>query len=131
MFFFFRLSDKKPLSYDVTKSQLSPFAQEFVPRYAIPVVNDNSNNYVINYSWNSYDQTTNGESYDSSKKENDLEPDDYVALNKLKEFIDTISSEPAQYEDQLDFITATLNLGMEEDADIIMQCVVNTIVDQV
>ncbi|XP_015790489.1 polyadenylate-binding protein-interacting protein 1 [Tetranychus urticae] len=63
-------------------------------------------------------------------RESDSEVEDYVALSELKDFIDAISSNPAQYDTELNYITEVLNNWITEDPDIIMQCIVNTIVDQ-
>lgn len=68
---------------------------------------------------------------DPSRRDGVLETDDFVALNELKDFIDSISSQPAKYETHLPYITDVLNSWMDEDVDYIMECTVNTIVDQV
>ncbi|XP_074605606.1 polyadenylate-binding protein-interacting protein 1-like [Brevipalpus obovatus] len=66
----------------------------------------------------------------SNKHDDDSEPDDYVALCELKEFIDLISFNPARYEDRVGYITDLLNSWYEEDPDTILECTVNLIVDQ-
>lgn len=61
--------------------------------------------------------------------ESDL--DDYFALNELKEFIDQVSSTPGAYDSYIDNVTEVLNNCIDEDEDVILQCIVNLIVDQV
>jgi polyadenylate-binding protein-interacting protein 1 len=53
-----------------------------------------------------------------------------MALSELKEVIDSISSQPASYEDLIIHITDVLNNCVDEDEEIVLQCVVNNIVDQ-
>lgn len=63
--------------------------------------------------------------------DDDNEPEDYVALCELKEFIDLISYNPASYDKKINFITDVLNSWCTEDPETITECCVNSIVDQV
>ena len=56
--------------------------------------------------------------------------DDYFALSELKEFIDQVSSMPHLYDEQIENLTDVLNNCIDEDEDIVLQCIVNNIVDQ-
>jgi hypothetical protein len=120
-------------------SSLNPFARSFVPRFEkkreefyrtgpIDISNGGGNQ------WQAPPPPQPEESATSDgprrERESDLEPDDYVALNELKEFIDTISSQPGRYDSLVGHVTDVLNNWMEEDEEIILLCVVNTIVDQ-
>ncbi|RWS31312.1 Polyadenylate-binding protein-interacting protein 1-like protein [Leptotrombidium deliense] len=119
------------------EQKLNPLASEFIPNFmkALPTATTTTTTElyyppaaVVNgETWSSDALDFNGDSSEGSKRS---EPDDFVALNELKEFIDLISSQPAQYETQLPFLTDVLNNWIEEDEEIIMLCVVNTIVDQ-
>ncbi|XP_053202032.1 polyadenylate-binding protein-interacting protein 1-like isoform X2 [Panonychus citri] len=142
---------------DATKKwTLNPEAAEFVPRFASnvptqspgmgsfkPMGSGNSGTgssmagttgppsraskaYHNGNDWSENDN----EFVDPIRRESDTEVEDYVALSELKEFIDAISSNPAQYDAEINYITEVLNNWITEDPDIIMQCIVNTIVDQ-
>lgn len=60
----------------------------------------------------------------------DLESDDFLALAELKEFIDQVSSTPHLYDVYIENLTELLNSGLDEDEDVVLQCITNTIVDQ-
>lgn len=103
---------------------MSPFAAEFVPRFVpSPKVQQPTYNAPAP---NGRDWMKAVESFPD-----ELEPDDYLALSELKEVIDNISSTPSNYEGLVVHITEILNNCVDEDEDIVLQCVVNTIVDQV
>jgi hypothetical protein len=131
----------------VMASNLSPHAPEFVPRFTVDVSSaqfaqqpihphESAGNAsaAFRYAFGgedssdySNDPNVNGPPPSS---EEDSEGDDYVALNELKDFIDTISSNPAEYDHLLPYITDVLNNYVSEDPDIILECVVNNVVDQ-
>lgn len=139
----------------VMSSTLSPHAAEFVPRFCTSSIDVNPNAFaqppihsqVVNssagtfsygfggdqasdYSIETSSNATNNNLNNGPPNEDDSEADDYVALNELKDFIDTISSNPAEYDHLLPYITDVLNNYVSEDPDIILECVVNNIVDQ-
>ena len=112
---------------------LSPLAPEFVPRSLAPPMPD-----VIQ-------ETFYGEQHvnmmngargwlpaPESEVRDEPEPelDDYFALSELKDFIDTVSSTPHMYDVQIDNFTDMLNTCIDEDEEIVLQCIANTIVDQ-
>lgn len=59
------------------------------------------------------------------------ENEDFIAVSRLKEFIETITSYPENWESELADLTHVLNTSIVEDADVVMATLVNTIVDQV
>lgn len=145
----------------VPRIRLNPEAKEFVPRFSVNLAtianqqstigassgingNQGSSSSTSNIrtpyvngthtnQWNGDMVSSSGSGYrdTSNKHDDDSEPDDYVALCELKEFIDLISFNPARYEDRVGYITDLLNSWYEEDPDTILECTVNLIVDQV
>lgn len=133
--------------------KLSPHAPAFVPRFAIPPANAQQSNLAATYYDNpEYKQNfpdlgngfeaqqidgqppTAGNLADGNAIElsNEiLKEDDYYALNELNNFIENISKNPALYEANVQLETDVLNNWILEDPDIIMECVVNNIMDQV
>ena len=123
----------------VLKSTLSPLACEFVPRFVVnssAQVNQSSaisaclgsNDSYQNYA---YQQNNPTNVMVSELSIDDPEQDDFIALNQLRDFMDTIAENPAEYETLLPQITEVLNHWTSEDPDIILHCVVNNIVDRV
>lgn len=104
------------------KSNLSPFAAEFVPRFAMTYT---AQPVVTNGAWNDY------QPQDEAATNPELpEPEDFVALSELRDFIDTISIKPNKFDSHLPYLTDIMNNWIGED-DVVMESVVNTIVDQV
>jgi len=130
------------------KSTLSPMAAEFVPRSVLPPatriqdpIPENPYKYQkahpysngrgpsgsskgVNAQWN------NAGAFGDDIREGEVELDDYFALAELKEFIDQVSSMPHLYDEYIHNLTDVLNSCIDEDEDIVLQCVVNNIVDQ-
>ncbi|XP_054161660.1 polyadenylate-binding protein-interacting protein 1-like [Oppia nitens] len=94
--------DRMPQSSTSFKSQLSPFAVEFVPR-----------------------MITNPMPTPVPRED----PEDFIAVTYLKEFIDLITIKPNKYDNQITFLTDTINAYIDEDTDVMLM-LVNTIVDQ-
>lgn len=123
----------------LASTNLNVAAREFVPQRnltqsTIPVVSDpnpgvsyytNGSGDHHHHQWNA-----NQASYHDDVKDGEVELDDYFALSELKEFIDQVSSMPHLYDSNIDNLTDVLNSCIDEDEDIVLQCIVNNIVDQ-
>lgn len=140
-------SSNKPLSSFLKSNfKFDPHAPAFVPRFVpmnnvqLPNVQSAQNqlpNYFNNtsdYQQNFPDLSNNPYSIDQQTNQMPnamLKEDDYYALNELNNFIESISKNPALYESNVQLETEILNNWIQEDPDIIIECVVNNIMDQV
>lgn len=129
----------------VSSSKLNPNAAEFIPgaSYTSSAIRNNvttnqplSINGAANNATHSNgpyfnDDHTDEPNWERRKLDDDDQPDDYVALCELKEFIDLISYNPASYDKRINHITDALNNWSSEDPETITECCVNSIVDQV
>lgn len=59
----------------------------------------------------------------------DSESEDYYALTYLSEFINQVSAMPHVYDEEILNLTEILNSCIDEDEDIVLQCIVNNIID--
>lgn len=153
-------SNSKPLSSFLKSDfKFDPHAPAFVPRFAMPAnnvqlpnlqqVQNQLPNYFNNnpdYQQNFPDLSNNPYSIDHQQQiplqhhlnneekivdlSNELKEDDYYALNELNNFIESISKNPALYDANVHIETEILNNWIQEDPDIIIECVVNNIMDQ-
>jgi len=126
------------------KSTLSPMAAEFVPRSVLPPASripdpipENAYKYQKAHPYSNGRGPSKGASAQwnnvgayGDDREGEVELDDYFALAELKEFIDQVSSMPHLYDEYIHNLTDVLNSCIDEDEDIVLQCVVNNIVDQ-
>ena len=117
-------------------------ASEFVPTFALskPPVQyfaasvpqqpapSRSNTNGTSQGWSANNTFASNDLYNNDP-ESDF--DDYFALSELKEFIDQVSSTPGAYDSYIHNVTEVLNNCIDEDEDVILQCIVNLIVDQV
>ena len=119
-------NDKTNTETPAASLNLNPCAREFVPRFVLPgTAQVEQPRYVTNGSqWHA------STSYHDEAKDAEVELDDYFALSELKEFIDQVSSMPHLYDANVDNLTEVLNSCIDEDEDIVLQCIVNNIVDQ-
>ena len=111
--------------YKLAASTLNPAAREFVPRFAPSQPPEQAYSYAEKTSPNNGWQAA--AAYDDTP---DVDGEDYV-MSELKEVIDCISAQPATYETYIAHITDLLNNCVDEDEDIVLHCVVNSVVDQV
>lgn len=119
-----------------TVSGLNVLAKEFVPSFKVTTESIPQTNVVPQSSYysngrsNNWNNQASASYYDDSKDVGEVELDDYFALSELKEFIDQVSSMPHLYDEQIDNLADVLNNCIDEDEDIVLQCIVNNIVDQ-
>lgn len=119
-----------------TASGLNVLAKEFVPSFKVTTESIPQTNVVPQSSYysngrsNNWNNQASASYYDDSKDVGEVELDDYFALSELKEFIDQVSSMPHLYDEQIDNLADVLNNCIDEDEDIVLQCIVNNIVDQ-
>lgn len=117
---------------DVVSSKvLSPLAQEFVPRSQparMPDIIPEAAYYPDQHVGNGGVSGWPGVTETDVRDEPEL--DDYFALSELKDFIDQVSSTPHLYDAYIDNFTEMLNTCIDEDEEIVLQCIANTIVDQ-
>lgn len=119
-----------------TVSGLNVLAKEFVPSFKVTTESIPQRNVVPQSSYysngrsNNWNNQASASYYDDSKDVGEVELDDYFALSELKEFIDQVSSMPHLYDEQIDNLADVLNNCIDEDEDIVLQCIVNNIVDQ-
>lgn len=125
---------------------LNPFASEFVPTFAAKPVPQYSAASIPQQQPASFRNTngTHGSGWSANNTNNvpfsqsdfynndpESDLDDYFALSELKEFIDQVSSTPGAYDNYIQNVTEVLNNCIDEDEDVILQCIVNLIADQV
>lgn len=118
------LDQKAKVQTNEIKSNLSPFAAEFVPRFAMTFTQPPP--VATNGAWNDYCC----QSEPTLQASDHPESEDFVALSELREFIDRISVKPNRYESLLPGLTDVMNNWIAEE-EIVIESVVNLIVDQV
>lgn len=136
-----------------SKFVLSPNAKEFVPKSYQPVKQQQQQpstgggghhhqQQQHSHHQKSYNNGTNGTTRNrgnnwhvaeanyppSNDQDNDF--DDYYALAFLTDFINNVSAMPHVFDQEIMNLSDALNTCMDEDEDIVLQCIVNNIVDQ-
>lgn len=120
------------LRNDVISSKvLSPLAQEFVPRAVrMPDIIPETAYYSALDQHVGNGAVSGWPPVAETDVREDPEMDDYFALSELKDFIDQVSSTPHLYDAYIDNFTEMLNTCIDEDEEIVLHCIANTIVDQ-